>query len=105
MKEKVREKGFPQLKRYQLGPLTQFAQNILGSSVITVRPKMISTQTKTISKQEPICPDFYLPDERGSRLSGVHQIKTGEKSPEGNPAILLILENLILNMELNSLLD
>ena len=32
--------------------------------------------------------------ERGSRLSEVHQIKTTEKSPEGNPAVLLILENL-----------
>ena len=75
-------------------PLTQFTQNILGSSVITVKPKMISTQTKTTSNQEPIHPDFYLPDGRGSRLSEVHQIKTGEKSPEGNPAVLLVLENL-----------
>ena len=75
-------------------PLTQFTQNILGSSVITVKPKMMSTQTKTTSNQEPIQPDFYLPDEKGSRLSEVHQIKTGEKSPEGNPAILLVLENL-----------
>ena len=37
------------------GPLTQFTQNILGSSVITVKPKMISTQTRTTSNQEPIC--------------------------------------------------
>ena len=27
-------------------------------------------------------------------MSEVHQIKTGEKSPEGNPAVLLVLENL-----------
>ena len=75
-------------------PLMQFTQNILGSSVITVKPKMMSTQTKTTSNQEPIQPDFYLPDEKGSRLSEVHQIKTGEKSPKGNPAVLLVLENL-----------
>ena len=75
-------------------PLTQFTQNILGSSIITVKPKMTSIQTKTTSNQEPIQPDFYLPDGKGSRLSEVHQIKTGEKSPEGNPAVLLVLENL-----------
>ena len=76
-------------------PLTQFTQNILGSSVITAKPKMTqTTQTKTTSNQEPIQPDFYFPDERGSRLSEVHQIKTGEKSPKGNPSVLLVLENL-----------
>ena len=42
----------------------------------------------------PIQPDFYLPDRKGSWLSEVHQIKTREKSPEGQPAVLLILENL-----------
>ena len=75
-------------------PLTQFTQNIQRSSVITVKPKMMSTQTKTTSNQEPIQPDFYLPDEKGSRLTEVHQIKTGEKSPKGNPAVSLVLENL-----------
>ena len=54
----------------------------------------MSTQTKMTSKQEPIQPDFYLPDGKGSRLSDVHQIRTMEKSPEGNPAVLLVLENL-----------
>ena len=68
--------------------LTQFTQNILGSLVVTVRPKMMSTQTETTSNQEPIQPNFYLPDEKGSRLSEVHQIKTEEKSPEGHPAVL-----------------
>ena len=41
-------------------PLTQFTQNILGSSVITVKPKMMSTQMKTTSNQEPIQPDFIF---------------------------------------------
>ena len=72
-------------------PLAQFTQNILGSSVITVRPKMMSAQTKTTSNQEPIQPNFYLPDEKGSRLSEFHQIKTGEKNPKGNPAMLIVL--------------
>ena len=52
-----------------------------------------TTQTKTTTQQVPIQPDFYLPDGKGSRLSEVHQIKTTEKSPEGNPAVLLILDN------------
>ena len=75
-------------------PLTQFTQNIMGTSVVTVKPKMKTIQTKTSTQQMPIQPDFYLPDGKGLRLSEVHQIKTKEKSPEGNPAVLLILDNL-----------
>ena len=75
-------------------PLTQFTQNIMGTLVITVTPKAKTTQTKTSTQQMPIQPDFYLPDGRGSRLSEVHQIKTTEKSPEGHPAVLIVLENL-----------
>ena len=35
-------------------PLTQFTQNIMGTSVITVKPKARSTQTKTSTQQMPI---------------------------------------------------
>ena len=75
-------------------PLTQFTQNIMGTSVVMVKPKTKTTQTKTSTQQMPIQPDFYLPDGKGSRLSEIHQIKTTEKSPEGHPAVLLALENL-----------
>ena len=75
-------------------PLTQFTQNIMGISVVTVKPKTKNMQTKTSTQQMPIQPDFYLPDGKGSRLSEVHQIRTTEKSPEGHPAVLLVLENL-----------
>ena len=73
-------------------PLTQFTQNIMGTSVVMVKTKTM--QIKTSTQQMPIQPDFYLPDGKGSRLSEVHQIKTTEKSPEGHPAVLLVLENL-----------
>ena len=75
-------------------PLTQFTQNIMGTLVITVKPKAKTTQTKMSTQQMPIQPDFYLPDGRGSRLSEVHQIKTTEKSPEGHPTVLIVLKNL-----------
>ena len=75
-------------------PLTQFTQNIMGTSVITVKPKAKTTQTRTSTQQMPIQPDFYLPDGKGSRLSEVHQIKTTEKCPEGHPTVLIVLENL-----------
>ena len=75
-------------------PLTQFTQNIMGTSVVTVKLKTKTMHTKTSTQQMPIQPDFYLPDGKGSRLSEVHQIKTTEKSPEGHPAVLLALENL-----------
>ena len=75
-------------------PLTQFTQNIMGTLVITVKPKAKTMQTKTSTQQMPIQPDFYLPDGRGSRLSEVHQIKTTEKSPEDHPTVLIVLKNL-----------
>ena len=93
LKEKVKETTSP-IQEVLTRPLTQFTQNILGSSVITVKPKMISTQTKTTSNQEPIQPDFYLPNEKGSRLSEVHQIKTGEKSPKGKPCHIVGIRKL-----------
>ena len=66
----------------------------MGTSVVTVKPKVKTVQTKTSTQQMPIQPDFYLPDGKGSWLSEVHQIKTTEKSPEGHPTVLLIPENL-----------
>ena len=66
----------------------------MGTSVVTVKPKVKTMQTKTSTQQVPIQPDFYLPDGKGLRLSEVYQIKTTEKSPEGHPAVLIILENL-----------
>ena len=75
-------------------PLTQFTQNIMGTSVVMVKPKAKTMQTKMSTQQMPIQPDFYLPNGKGLRLSEVYQIKTTEKSPEGHPAVLIILENL-----------
>ena len=75
-------------------PLTQFTQNIMGTSVVMVKPKPKTTQTRTSTQQMPIQPDFYLPDGKGSRLSEIHQIKTTERSPEGHPAVFLVVENL-----------
>ena len=66
----------------------------MGTSVVMVKPKAKITQTKTSTQQMPIQPDFYLPDGKGSRLSEVYQIKTTEKSPEGHPTVLIVLENL-----------
>ena len=66
----------------------------MGTSVVMVKPKAKTMQTKTSTQQIPIQPDFYLPNGKGSRLSEVYQIKTAEKSPEGHPAVLVILENL-----------
>ena len=78
-------------------PLTQFTQNIMGTSVVTVKPKAKTTETKMSTQQVPIQPDFYLPDGKGLRLSEVYQIKTTEKSPEGHPAVLIVLVNLMDN--------
>ena len=89
-----RQDQFPTQTDEVTTPLTQFTQNIMGISVVTVKPKTKNMQTKTSTQQMPIQPDFYLPDGKGSRLSEVHQIRTMEKSPEGHLAVLLVLENL-----------
>ena len=66
----------------------------MGTSVVMVKPKAKTMQTKMSTQQMPIQPDFYLPNKKGSRLSEVYQIKTTQKSPEGLSAVLIILENL-----------
>ena len=68
-------------------PLTQFTQNIMGTSVITVTPKQRPCRLKHPHNKCPSSQNFYLPDGKGSRLSEVHQIKTTERSPEGHPAV------------------
>ena len=85
---------FPTQTDEVITPLTQLTQNIMGTAVVTVKPKAKTMQTKTSIQQVPIQPDFYLPDGKGLRLSEVYQIKTAEKSPEGHPTVLLVLENL-----------
>ena len=64
-------------------PLTQFTQNIMETSVVTVKPKLKTTHIKMSTQQVPIQPDFYLPDGKGSRLSEVHQIKTTQRVLKG----------------------
>ena len=89
-----RQDQFPTQTDEVTTPLTQFTQNIMGTSVVMVKPNIKTTQTKMSTQQMPIQPDFYLPDGKGSRLSEVYQIKTTEKSLAGHPAVLLVLENL-----------
>ena len=76
-------------------PLTQFTQNIMGDfSCHSKNQKPKPCKLKHPLNKCPLQPDFYLPDGKWSRLSEVYQIKTTEKSPEGHPAVLLVLENL-----------
>lgn len=55
---------------------------------------MKQTQTILATERDPIQPVFYLPDETGTRLSKIYQIHTPELSPEGNPMVILQLDNL-----------
>ena len=89
-----RQDQFPTQTGEVATPLAQFTQNIMETSVVTVKPEAKTMQTKTSTQQLPIQLDFYLPDGRGSRLSEVYQIKTTGKSPEGHPTVLIVLENL-----------
>ena len=46
-------------------------------------------------KVEERDPDFYMPDGRGKRLSETYQMFTNEKTPEGNPGVIVKLTNLV----------
>ena len=40
-------------------------------------------------------PNFYMPDGQGKRLSETYQMFTNEKTPEGNPGVIVKLTNLV----------
>ena len=44
-------------------------------------------------KVEERDPDFYMPDGQGSRLSETYQMFTNEKTPAGNPGVIVKLTN------------
>ena len=46
-------------------------------------------------KVEERDPDFYMPDGQGGRLSETYQMFTNEKTPEGNPGVIVKLTNLV----------
>ena len=46
-------------------------------------------------KVEERDPDFYMPDGQGRRLSETYQMFTNEKTPEGNPGVIVKLTNLV----------
>ena len=48
-------------------PLAQFARNIMGTSVVTVRPKAGTMWARTSAWQVPMRPDFCLPGGGGIR--------------------------------------
>ena len=48
-----------------------------------------------LDKVEERDPDFYMPDGQGKRLSETYQMFTNEKTPEGNPGVIVKLTNLV----------
>ena len=46
-------------------------------------------------KVEERDPDFYMPDGQGGRLSETYQMFTNEKTPEGNPGVIVKHTNLV----------
>ena len=40
-------------------------------------------------------PDFYMPDGQGKKLSETYQMFTNEQTPEGNPGVIVKLNNLV----------
>ena len=47
------------------------------------------------NKVEDKDPDLYMPDGQGGRLSETYQMFTNEKTPEGNPEVIVKLTNLV----------
>ena len=76
-------------------PLTQFTSKYNG--YFSCYGKTKSKKPHKLKHPLDKCPYSLIsiyPSGKGSRLSEVYQFKTTEKSPEGHPAVLVVLENL-----------
>ena len=74
-------------------PTTQFTKTIQGGSAVSV-PALTTDQVRVTPEKAEKDPDFYLPGVQGLRLSQIQTAVTNDRSPEGNPAIIVKLPGL-----------
>ena len=75
-----------------------FTKDLQNGDVLKVNPQggaLMEVLGFGPDKVEERDPDFYMPDGQGSRLSETYQMFTNEKTPEGNPGVIVKLTNLV----------
>ena len=75
----------------------EFTEEVMNGAALRVEPKeasllkMIGFEGKEEGNLEP---DFYMPDGKGGKLSDTQCMFTCDSTPEGNPGVVVRLENL-----------
>ena len=75
----------------------KFTKEIINGEALRVEPKetsllkMLGFEGQEKTNLEP---DFYMPDGRGGKLSDTSCMFTCERTPEGNPGVVVKLDNL-----------
>ena len=75
----------------------EFTEEVMNGAALRVEPKetsllkMLGFEGQGEGNLEP---DFYMPDGKGGKLSDTQCMFTCEKTPEGNPGVIVKLENL-----------
>ena len=75
-----------------------FTKDLQNGDALKVNPQggaLMEALGFGLDKVEERDPDFYMPDGQGRRLSETYQMFTNEKTPEGNPRVIVKLTNLV----------
>ena len=75
----------------------KFTKEVMNEAALRVEPKETSLLKMIgFEAQEEVNlePDFYMPDGKGGKLSDTDCMYTTSNTPEGNPGIMVQLENL-----------
>ena len=89
------------LGRWEMGGIASpinFTKDLQNGDALKVNPQggaLMEALGFGPDKVEERDPDFYMPDGQGRRLSETYQMFTNEKTPEGNPGVIVKLTNLV----------
>ena len=75
-----------------------FTKDLQNGDALKVNPQgsaLMEALGFSPDKVEERDPDFYMPDGQGRRLSETYLMFTNEKTPEGNPGVIVKLTNLV----------
>ena len=75
----------------------KFTKELQNGATLKVKPQgqsLLQTLGFEVQDKGAPDPDFYMPDRQGKKLSELYQMYTTERTPEGNPGVLVKLPNL-----------
>ena len=75
----------------------KFTEEVMNGAALRVEPKetgLLKMLGFEAQEERNLEPDFYMPDGRGGKLSDTWCMYTCERTPEGNPGVVVKLDNL-----------